>query len=96
MSDSDKEHYLGWLDTLDGYHAALALDVAGCGASRSGSTVQQATQQALEACKEDCSYDWSCKVMDVDGASTFIKQKGAGTSEAANDGGVRKRNRGEG
>ena len=76
MSDSQKQGYLDWLKTFGAWDAALAVAPNGCSYGDTGATPSQAKRAALKSCKKHCKSD-ACKVVDVNGTSAFIKQRGS-------------------
>ena len=81
MSDSEKERYLRWAKQLrSGRDFALAVAPNGCYdlASRgpAGGGMYQAEREALAQCEQKCKSS-TCRVMDVNGTSPFIKQRGS-------------------
>ena len=77
MSDSQKQKYRDWLRSLDTFYTgALAIAPNGCWYADGGGTRSQAKRAALKSCKKHCKSD-ACKVVDVNGTSAFIKQRGS-------------------
>ena len=75
MSDKAKANYLAGIGVTKiqnggGGHVALALSSDNYWFSRWGSTIISAQQGALMRCKSETTS--TCKIMDVDGESTFI------------------------
>ena len=81
MSDSQKQGYLDWLKTFGAWDAALAVAPNGCSYGDTGATPSQAKRAALKSCKKHCKSD-ACKVVDVNGTSAFIKQRGSSSSSS--------------
>ncbi len=95
MSNSDKSKYLDWLKTIGAGDIALAVAPNGCWRRGESHSMYQSRRKALAKCKEEClhikkagnldevfgSNQWStCKIMDVNGTSAFIKQRGSSSS----------------
>ncbi len=82
MSDSQKQKYRDWLRSLDTFYTgALAIAPNGCWYADGGGTRSQAKRAALKSCKKHCKSD-ACKVVDVNGTSAFIKQRGSSSSSS--------------
>jgi len=83
MSYSDKQHYLDWINSIAVYdnatNAALAVASNGCWAAGYGKNSVPARKMALKRCKDTCKSS-SCEIVDVDGASAFIKQRASSES----------------
>jgi len=77
MSDADKDKYLEVLRKgIDGEATiALAIDADGFWAWHSGATPFMAKSNALNHCKAHSKKRNTCKIVDVDGKSDFIKQR---------------------
>lgn len=92
MSDQDKTKYLNWVKKLsqgdaDGKcwggecRAALAVGPNGCWAKFPDMSLSRSKKQALMKCNADCGTN-DCQIMDIDGKSAFIKQKGSSASSS--------------
>ena len=82
MSDSQKQRYRDWLRSLDTFYTgALAIAPNGCWYANGGGTRSQAKRAALRECKKNCKSN-ACKVVDVNGTSAFIKQRGSSSSSS--------------
>ena len=77
MSDADKDKYLEVLRKgIDGESTlALAIDADGFWTWHSGTTPFMAKTNALNYCKQKSKRRDTCKIVDVDGKSDFIKQR---------------------
>ena len=86
MSDSEKERYLKWGRQITwGGDFALAVAPNGCydvasGGDASGG-MYQAKREALARCEKKCKSS-TCRIMDVNGTSAFIKQRGSSSSSS--------------
>ena len=82
MSDADKEKYLEWVRKgVDGEaKIALAIDVTGFWAAHSGANPVMAKHNALTHCQQNSKKPKTCKVVDVNGTSDFIKKRTQTTS----------------
>jgi len=77
LSDSAKESYLKWIEKGGGsWTYALAVSPNGGYAAGWGQTIYEAKKKALKECKK-FTKSTSCKIMDVDGKTSFIKQRGS-------------------
>lgn len=87
MSDSDKQHYLDWINSIAVYdnatNAALAVALNGCWAAGYGKNSVPARKMALNRCEDTCKSS-SCEIVDVDGSSDFIKQRTSSDSSPIN------------
>ena len=85
MSDSEKERYLKWAGKSSGADFALAVAPNGCYDVASGGTASggmyAVRKKALAQCKKKCKTS-ACRVMDVNGTSAFIKQRGSSSSSS--------------
>lgn len=92
MSDQDKTKYLSWVKKLSQgdaegkcwggeCRAALAVGPNGCWAKFPDMSLSRSKNQALKKCNTDCSTN-DCQIMDIDGKSAFIKQKGSSVSSS--------------
>ncbi len=89
MSDSEKERYLKWAGKSSGADFALAVSPNGCygmavlcnGCFQISwqSTLKILKRDALRSCKWKCKSS-ACKIMDVNGYSPYIKQRGSSSS----------------
>lgn len=80
MSDSDKQFYLDWVkENLDRYddtsYITLGMAPDGCWAIGYHNNLSGAKRSAIKECKKHCNAS-SCKVVDRNGRSDFIKKKG--------------------
>ena len=93
MSDQDKTKYLSWLSKLQQgdaegkcwggeCRAALAVGPNGCWAKFPDMSLSRTKKEALKKCSSDCSTN-DCQIMDIDGKSAFIKQRGSSASPSA-------------
>ena len=80
MSDTDKERYLELDNNEGGGSFALAIDVTGYWAAHTGANPVTAKQQALDYCQQNSKKPKTCKVVDVNGTSDFIKKRTQTTS----------------
>jgi len=82
MSDADKDKYLEVLRKgIDGESTlALAIDADGFWTWHSGTTPFMAKTNALNYCKQKSKRRDTCKIVDVDGKSDFIKQRSSYSS----------------
>jgi hypothetical protein len=91
MSDSEKERYLsfGRQQSSSGADFALAVAPNGCYGIWLNAWVdegmEQARRRALAQCKKKCKSS-VCKIMDVNGVSDFIKQRGSSSSSSTASG----------
>ena len=88
ISDNDKDDYVKWYKDLKvnqvAGHAALAVDVHGYYWARyDGGATHRAKNWALKSCQENSPKPETCKIMDVDGKSDYIKQRGLASAPAA-------------
>jgi S1-C subfamily serine protease len=74
MSDSDKKEYLEWIRDLGSFDGALAMAPNGCWRARHGHGLYSAKKKALKDCEKQCQ-SATCKIVDSNGTSAFIKQK---------------------
>ncbi len=85
MSNSEKERYLSWGRQITwGGDFALAVAPNGCYDVASGGTesgMYAVRKKALAQCKKKCKTS-ACRVMDVNGTSAFIKQRGSSSSSS--------------
>jgi len=86
MSNSEKERYLSWGRQITwGGDFALAVAPNGCYDVASGGTASggmyAVRKKALAQCKKKCKTS-ACRVMDVNGTSAFIKQRGSSSSSS--------------
>ena len=85
VSDSEKERYLRWAKQLrSGRDFALAVAPNGCYDLASwnvGGGMYQAKREALARCEKKCKSS-TCRIMDVNGTSAFIKQRGSPSSSS--------------
>ena len=84
MSDSEKERYLRWAKQLkSGRDFALAVAPNGCyrGAYYPPGFLYQLRRYALANCYKKCKSS-TCRIMDVNGTSAFIKQRGSSSSSS--------------
>ena len=78
MSESDKDRYRKELKKWVGeYSLALAIDANGRWAWDGARDPGGAKINALASCKEHSKRPNTCKIVDVDGKSAFIKQRGS-------------------
>jgi hypothetical protein len=84
MSDADKEEYRETIRKgVDGQNSlALAIDVTGYWTWHSGANPVTAKQNALDYCKRRSKKPKTCKIVDVNGTSDFIKKRTQTTSSA--------------
>ena len=83
MSESDKDRYRKELKKWVGeYSLALAIDANGFWAWKGARDPGGAKINALAACKEHSKRPNTCKIVDVDGKSAFIKQWGSSSSSS--------------
>ena len=88
ISDNDKDYYVKWYKDLKvnqvAGHAALAVDVIGNPwAYYDGGATHRAKNGALKNCQKNSPKPETCKIMDVDGKSDYIKQRGLASAPAA-------------
>jgi len=85
MSDSEKERYLKWAGKSSGADFALAVAPNGCYDVASGGTASggmyAVRKKALAQCEKKCKSS-TCRIMDVNGTSAFIKQRGSSSSSS--------------
>jgi len=86
LSDSAKESYLKWIERNGGsWTYALAVSPNGGYAAGWGHTIYDAKKKAVKECKK-ITKSTSCKIMDVDGKSAFIKKRGISGSSSYSNG----------
>ncbi len=84
MSDSEKERYLRWAKQLkSGRDFALAVAPNGCydQSWHPPGFLYQLRRDALANCYKKCK-SITCRIMDVNGTSAFIKQRGSSSSSS--------------
>ena len=81
MSDSDKRKYLGWIKAIGARDGALAVAPNGCYRALGTDSIHQSKRKALASCQYQCNSN-ACKIMDVNGTSAFIKQRGSSSSSS--------------
>jgi hypothetical protein len=78
MSETDKERYRKELKKYLGeFSLALAIDADGGWAWNGASDPGGAKINALASCREHSKKPYTCKIVDVDGKSEFINQRGS-------------------
>ena len=75
MSDSDKDRYLTWIESLKTGEAALAIAKDFAWAAGWGKQEREAKYDAMTKCREYSKKPTTCRVMDVGGASEFINRR---------------------
>ena len=87
VPDNTKDEYLKWYKDLKvnqvAGHVAMAADVMGKSWWYYTGTKHRAKTRALKSCQENSSKPETCKIMDVDGKSDYIKQRGSVSKSAA-------------
>ena len=81
MSDSDKRKYLGWIKAIGARDGALAVAPNGCYRALGTDSIHQSKRKALASCQYQCNSN-ACKIMDVNGTSAFINQRGSSSSSS--------------
>ena len=98
IADQDKAEYLNWVAKLEQgdaegkcwggeCRAVLAVGPSGCWAKFPDMSLSRAKKEALKKCNTDCNTN-ECQIMDVDGQSDFIKQKGSSASSSTSPSGA--------
>jgi hypothetical protein len=81
MSDADKKKYLKLVNQYFGEAIlALAVDADGRWAYNGAQSPPAAKTKALALCKEHSKKPETCKIVDVDGKSDFVKNKSSSTT----------------
>ena len=84
MSDADKKKYLKLVKQYFGEAIlALAVDADGRWAYNGAQSPPAAKTKALALCKEHSKKPETCKIVDVDGKSDFVKNKSSSTTSTA-------------
>ena len=76
MSEEDKEFYRDFVSNAGSLEVALAMDETGFWNTNSETSLVRAKKEALKACKKQSEKPATCKIVDVNGNSDFIKTKG--------------------
>jgi len=75
MSDSDKDRYLAWIESLKTGEAALAIAEDFVWAAGWGDQEKDAQHDAMTKCRKHSKNPSTCKVVDVGGVSDFISRR---------------------
>ena len=77
MSEKDKDFYRDFVRNAGSLEVALAMDESGFWTTNAATNLVRAKREALKACKKQSKKPATCKIVDVNGNSDFIKQKGS-------------------
>jgi len=82
FSESSKQEYLDWLESLTGGTVGAMAVCPGKGwSSGAGFSADEAKRKALEICEEQHCGGTPCEIKDVDGRSKFAASKGRSSNE---------------